>query len=146
MAKKENAADVVEDGLLAGTIDPTVDADQESKDEDNLNIYELDPKKCDPRIIVNVLARPMILPKGKMRNSSTTLKKGDRIFGEYYKRIVTDHKVPGLQQCCVLSKPHLEELDNIRKLRTGEEPEQWIKEAWALKDDTVGRKITSRKR
>jgi len=103
--------------------------------EESDDLYQTDPELVDDDIIINTTDRPIILPRGTDRNSSIRLEKGDRIKGVYYRKLVTEHKIPGLQLCCKMKKDNLLELERIRKLRTGDEYSELVKEIHARKNE-----------
>ncbi len=105
----------------------------EEEQEDNPEMYQTDPDLVEEDIIINTVARPWLLPKGTHRNSSERLLRGDRVQGRYYKKMVTKHKIQGLQLCCQLEKSYLEELERCRLERTGDRCEEWVKDAWSKK-------------
>lgn len=112
---------------------------EEMKDEQNIT-YETSPAKCSNNQIINLGKSPQFLPSGKNNNSTICLRQGDRIDGEYYARLVTKYKIPRLQLCKKCSAKQLVSMEEIRLSRSGENPEDWIKEAWALRDDNAKKK------
>jgi hypothetical protein len=111
------------------TVDANYDTDVITGGE--VDLYETDPRLVSRDIVVCV-EHPFILPANS-RNITKRLKKGDRIRGKYYVELVTREKIEGLQLAYKLPGSFLEQLDGIRRERTGEKPPLWAVEAQALK-------------
>lgn len=110
-------------------LDP--DASYDVVTEGEVDLYETDPRLVATDIVVCV-EHPFILPANR-RNVTKRLKKGDRIRGSYYVRLVTEEKIEGLQLAFKLPESFLTQLEDVRRERTGEKPPLWAIEAQALR-------------
>jgi hypothetical protein len=120
-----------------------LNADTEKAQEEEVS-YETDPTKCPENMVINLGDAPYLLPSGKNNNTTVRMLKGDRLRGKNFVDLVIVHKIPRLQLCCKCSAKTLIEMEEVRQERHGIKPEQWIKEAWALKKS--GEEIVKKKK
>jgi|GEM_PF-5519759 len=117
----------------AATI-PARDTQQPQTEDETQAMYEWkgDEPNCPDDLVVNagnqtlVVAAPQQIPYDNPR-----VDPGDRRRGDYYVRLAKNPDFNGLQRVKDLPQDRLAELSMQRKLRTGEEPPEWAKEAWA---------------
>jgi len=119
---KEPKQDVMSQATATLSQPEEVTADEKSDD-----LYQTKPDLCAEDIIINVEDAPKLIYRP--RSTNVNLKKGDRVRGEYFKKLVEKDHVQGLQLCYKLTEKHLKQLEKERRERIGEIPPEWVKEA-----------------
>jgi len=77
---------------------------------------------------INAGTAPIIVPERDL-GASMRLEPGDYVDGEYYEKVFKKVRHVGFARMCTVDTKRLAELAKIRRLRTGEELPDWIKEA-----------------
>lgn len=101
-------------------------------------MYEWDgtEKDCPTDLVVNAGNQTLIV--GAMQQlpfDNPRIDPGDRRRGDYYLKLASHPDFNGLQRVNSLGVDRLADLERTRKLRSGDEPEDWVKEAWKAKED-----------
>lgn len=88
---------------------------------------------CPDDLVVNASNQTMIVSaQQQLPYDNPRIDPGDRRRGDYYVRLKSRHSdFSGLQRVKDLPIERLVELEQQRKLRSGDEPADWVKEAWA---------------
>jgi len=95
-------------------------------------VYEVSPKDAGDDIIINLSESAAIVPKDHDRTASVKLEQGDRLrtkkYGAQFVGLVT-----GLSLLKSIPVKLADELEHKRKVRVGLEPDEYQKEAHAMK-------------
>lgn len=122
---------------MAATIQPiSRDTHQPQTEAQIKKMYTYDGTEddCPDDLVVNAGNQTLIV--GAMQQlpyDNPRIDPGDRRQGDYYLKLAAHPDFNGLQRVRGLPLDRLAELERTRKLRSGDEPEDWVKEAWAAK-------------
>jgi hypothetical protein len=102
-------------------------ADQITSSKDDPNLYKYDPSNAPEDVVINVGNSDLMIAAPASVNDPQRVEVGDRRRGHYYTTLVTN--MPGLLRLRDVDNARLEQVNKIRRIRIGEEAEDWIKEA-----------------
>lgn len=102
--------------------EPTVSAD-------DLKLYEYTAEDAPEDVVINVGQAPLMIVAPHAVNDPQRVEVGDRRRGAYYLECLGQPTMLGLMQLKCVDKLRLEQVNKIRRIRVGEEEEDWVKEA-----------------
>jgi len=101
------------------------------EEEQALYLWSGDEDDCPDNLYVNAGAQPLIIgAQARVPFDNTKIMPGDRAMGSFYDEVARNPMFTGLMRLKDLPIQRRVELAQQRKLRLGEEPPQWVKDAW----------------
>lgn len=105
----------------------TFGADNITSSKDDPDLYRYEPENAPEDVVINVGNSDLMVSAPAAVNDPQRIEVGDRRRGAYYLTLTS--QMPGLLRLRDVDKGRLEQVNKIRRIRIGEEPEDWIKEA-----------------
>jgi hypothetical protein len=107
-----------------------------------LYMWKGDEEDCPDDLYVNASTQPIIIgAQAQIPFDNGKIMPGDRVMGAYYGECARVPMFTGLMQVKKVPMERLVELERMRKLRTGDEPEEWVKEAWKKLPEETRKKM-----
>lgn len=101
--------------------------------KDDLKLYEYTNEDAPDDVVINVGNSDLMVAAPASVNDPQRIEVGDRRRGSYYLTIVS--RMPGLLPLRQVDPKRLAQVNKIRDIRTGDEVEDWIKEARLRSED-----------
>ena len=115
------------------------------EEERALYLWSGDEKDCPDDLFINASNQGIIIgAQAKPPYDKPKILPGDRVMGAYYGEIAKTPMFTGLIPLKRVPMARRVELEKMRKLRTGDEPDEWVKEAWAALPAEERKKLEER--
>jgi len=97
---------------------------------------------CPDNLFINASTQPVIIgAQAQIPYDSGKIMPGDRVMGSYYGDIVKLPMFTGLMRLKDIPMARRVELAKMRKMRMGDEPAEWVREAWQKLPEEEQKKI-----
>jgi hypothetical protein len=97
-------------------------------DQKTKSMYDYGVKDAPDDLLINCSSSAIVMPSDGDQTSQIKLMPGDRVLTPKYADQLVG-KVPGLCRLNALNPKHAAKLEHERRVRTGEEPDDYTKEA-----------------